>query len=526
MPISRKKACEQCRLAKTRCTLDPVCFRCSNRGLECKYAGNSWRSNPYTRTHLAGLRQGPSVVNPSFPTESRSTLFNCPTPGTTTLAVEGIIGDELTYTLNDSEPHHWDYSLVNDPQGTSWGQLLWNKDKTTPLPPPAEVPRDTTFIPTPTLRWDSIGGSQSKTPQRSHASTYANDQSIETPTTTQSSLAGDSFSSPRSEGEEAEEIENDTTIGIYVKRYENVVTHRRSMTNERSLMARILLGQVHNFPMMLIRGSRLPPFVYPQCVLSNKLFHRCTAADGTHQCLPKPLANCAVLTRMFYGRNPGNAQIVWKAMYDEQRRLYEEYRTYDVPTLLAAVQATVIYLLLQAQDTTSIAKNNIAFLAVTISALTSSLRLQSDYEEDIYQTSNLSQETWAIYESIRRTVNLFYVIRVVLIVRDGKPQRCCTLPATPLPSGRDLWDHEATEIWALRLQRYKRRMSSNRVLTIQDLLAYSKYDQSNKRMEIDTQVQKDLATWCESLDEFGTLVWMASSVDRQSTEQQTSSCEN
>ncbi|KAK5633030.1 hypothetical protein RRF57_008744 [Xylaria bambusicola] len=535
MPISRKKACEQCRLAKTRCSLDPVCFRCSNRGLECRYARDSWRPNPYTRPHLVGSGHSPSVVNTGFPTESLSALFNRSSPGATNLTAEGATSDGLTYTLNNNESYHWDVSLVNDHLSTSWSQLLWNKDKGLTSPPlPAEVPRDTAFIPTPTLRWDSIGESQLKTPQRTHTSVIATDQSVEITAPTQTPLRADFVSSSRSEDEEAEEIENDTTIGIYVKRYGHVVTNRRGMTNERSLMARILLGQVQNFPVMLIRGSRLPPFIYPQCVLNNKLFHCCTAIDGTHQCLPKPLANCAILTRMFYDHNPGNAQIVWKAMYDEQRRLYEEAAViYSVIFRFAESTDFKPLVLLQAQDTASMAKNDIAFLTVTISALTSSLRFQSDYETDIYRTSNLSQETWAIHESIRRYSLAFYaqlnvafllttaqdrkLILLVLIIRDGKPQRCCTLSDTPLPSGRDLWDHEATETWALRLHKYKCRMLSNRVLTIDDLLTYSRYDPSNKHKEIDTRVQKDLVTWCESLDEFGTLVWMASSVDRHAT---------
>ena len=92
------------------------------------------------------------------------------------------------------------------------------------------------------------------------------------------------------------------------------------------------------------------------------------------------------------------------------------------------------------------------------------------------------------------------------------------MPTTPLPSGRDLWDYDATETWALRLHWYKSRMVSDHVLTIDDLLSYSKYEQSNMKNEASNWLQRDLSTWCESLDEFGTLVWMASLVDQQSTE--------
>jgi hypothetical protein len=38
MPLSRKKSCTQCRVAKVRCNLHlPSCSRCSQRALSCKY---------------------------------------------------------------------------------------------------------------------------------------------------------------------------------------------------------------------------------------------------------------------------------------------------------------------------------------------------------------------------------------------------------------------------------------------------------------------------------------------------------
>lgn len=48
MPISRKKACNHCRLAKARCNLAvPRCSRCIEKGSRCEY--DHPRSGPYTR---------------------------------------------------------------------------------------------------------------------------------------------------------------------------------------------------------------------------------------------------------------------------------------------------------------------------------------------------------------------------------------------------------------------------------------------------------------------------------------------
>ena len=41
MPISRKKSCVPCRAAKARCNLARLCARCSERGLQCKYADDA-----------------------------------------------------------------------------------------------------------------------------------------------------------------------------------------------------------------------------------------------------------------------------------------------------------------------------------------------------------------------------------------------------------------------------------------------------------------------------------------------------
>ncbi|KAI1360482.1 hypothetical protein F5Y08DRAFT_317245 [Xylaria arbuscula] len=517
MPISRKKACEQCRLAKTRCSLDPVCLRCPSRALECKYTAGSWRASPFSRPRPPCAGQAPSLISPAFSTESLSSLFNFSAPGSTSLESGGA----------NFETYSWDSNIFGDSRDVVSDQTFCTKSKE-PIPilstalPRHEALNDTAldFSPLSTLQYDSSGGTRLQDPQTGIDPVVTTEQSMDASATAGSQLRdSDSSSSPTLDDEEGVDIENDSTIGIYVRRLEHLAIHRRGPASERSLTARILLGQIKNYPMMLIRGSRLPPFIYPQCVLNNKLSRCCTAATGTHQCLLKPLANCAALTRMFYDRNPSNAQFLWKAMYDEQRRLYHEYHSYDVPTLLAAVQASMIYLLLQAQDAASIAKNDIASLVITVTALSSSLHFRSNYGSDIYQIPNLSQESWVIYESTRRSVSLFYVIRVVLIIRDGRPHRRCTLPTTPLPCGPDLWDHEATETWALRLHRYKTRTKSNKGLTINDLLSYLRFEHSNVDKETGNRVHEDLATWCESLGEFGTLVWMATMVDQQSTEE-------
>jgi hypothetical protein len=88
----------------------------------------------------------------------------------------------------------------------------------------------------------------------------------------------------------------------------------------------IALGQLYSYPMMLIRGHRLPPFIHPQCTINEELAPAC-ADSGSHQCLPQPLAICANMVQMFYSRTPATTDFVWETIYAEQARLHYEVRS-------------------------------------------------------------------------------------------------------------------------------------------------------------------------------------------------------
>ncbi|KAI8945415.1 hypothetical protein F4801DRAFT_127059 [Xylaria longipes] len=524
MPISRKKACEQCRVAKARCSLESVCSRCLNRGLTCEYNGGPSRLGPYNRPHLLEPEQRLSLGSPAVASEPLSSLFRPPHLGFPYLESENFLREDPA--LDNIQLAGWGPYQINEPQGISLDRATWNRREAA-VPPTLAVdsllqePRGSPTVngpPASVLPWDFIGTSQLAGSQPIGHSAAIPENSAESVATAKSLTQPDCPSSPVDESGTSSNMGDDMIIVIKERRCELSETQRQAVTTERRLMARILSSQVENYPRMLIQGSRLPPFIYPQCVLNNRLCHQCIAVTGTHQCLPEPLANCAALVRMFYSRSSKNAHFVWKTIYDEQKRLYEQSHNFDVPTLLAAVQAVVIYVLMQAQDTESMAKNEVASLAATLSEMATSLHFQTKYQSGILHNPNLSQHSWVIHESIRRTFNLFYVIGILLIIRIGNPKQsnCTSIRETPLPCGRELWEPEATETFAIRLHRYKSRMvSTNRGLVIGDLYDALDPGQSGQNDAPDSLVQKGLVTWCENLDELGTLVWMASLLDRQ-----------
>ncbi|KAI3332230.1 hypothetical protein HD806DRAFT_519010 [Xylariaceae sp. AK1471] len=532
MPISRKKSCEQCRLAKARCSLESVCSRCVNRGLSCKYAGgSSSRISPYTRQHLVEPEQNSTTsLSPAITTApTLSSLFGLP-DSEVFYSDFGDVVDE-TPALDNIERPNWDSYQINVPQGVPWGQASWDRSGE---PTHSQLPGDRSDLGVPNystfgrlstsmspwcfLATSSLGNSQTKI--GSTATVTAAAGQVEEDLANTLRLPQPEF--PLSQGEESEqptEIADGSMVAIYGRRYKHFLALRWAPTTEKSLMTRVLSGQIESYPRMLIRGSRLPPFIYPQCVLNNRLSHQCTAMNGSHQCLPEPLANCAVLTQMFYNRSSSNAQFVWKMIYDEQKRLYEQSHSFDDSMLLATIQALTIYLLIQAQDTESMAKNDVASLVVALSETASTFHFRTKYRNDIYQNPNLSQKAWAIHECEQRTKNLFYIIGTVLVSLIGDPDRpdCGTVQASHLPCGRDLWDPDATESWAVRLHKYKSRLVSDRVLIIDDLLDHLGGGKPGKNDSADALVQKDLVAWCENADELGTLVWMASLLNRRSS---------
>ncbi|KAI0543957.1 hypothetical protein F4679DRAFT_65454 [Xylaria curta] len=510
MPISRKKACEQCRLAKAKCSLESVCSRCLNRGSTCEYTGGPSRVGPYTRPHPLESEHRLSSAGPAVTLEPLSSLFS-PDLGVPDFGAADLLREDTT--LNNIQLANWDPCQINEPRGISLAQATLNSSEAEAHSNPA-----LNGLFTPMSPWGLTGNSLFSDARFNQFSASRTDKSAESAASARSPTQPDGPSSPVDESVVTAEMKDGTTLIFKGKPYGSSQSLRRGISTQQSLMAKLLSGQIENYPKMLIQGSRLPPFIYPQCVLNNILYHQCVADNGSHQCLSEPLANCATLVRMYYSRSPNNTQFVWKTIYNEQKRLYKEFNTFDVPTLLAAVQAVSIYILIQAQDTASIAKNDVSSMAITLAEMAKSLHYRSQYQIGILKNPNLGLKTWVIHESVRRTVNLFYVIGIVTIIRIGGAQKtgCCGILETPLPCGRELWEPEATETFGIRLHRYKSRLVADRGLIINDLYHVLDSEQSEKNDAADSPIQKDIATWCESQDDLGTLVWMTSLLDRQS----------
>ncbi|ETR99648.1 hypothetical protein M419DRAFT_85201 [Trichoderma reesei RUT C-30] len=313
-----------------------------------------------------------------------------------------------------------------------------------------------------------------------------------------------------------------------------VLTRRRALTASSVLATRTILGQVCSYPAMMVSGHALPPFIHSRCSLDDGLTYDC-AREGRHGCLRKTLSVCASLVGMWMDRTPVSSEFVWETIYHEIGRMHKEHESFDSETMLESIQALTIYMLLQAQDTETLVKNNVKLLLITIGELGPKLHTRLEYNTLIDTIENpLCRSTWVLYESARRTLCLLYIIEMFLEI-NLRPRpisaRCCqSFAATPLPCIRDLWEVPSTYDWSKRYSAFLRGRSVAKILTLRD---YKMTQHLSPEELLDGvaglngvagsgtgpgsgagSVTKDVMRWCEGMDSFGTLVTLAATLLR------------
>lgn len=175
----------------------------------------------------------------------------------------------------------------------------------------------------------------------------------------------------------------------------------RRPASRTCLLTSVVLGQLASFPRRLIHGDRLPPFVAGGCAADESRAADCTER-GRHVCLPGPLAVCAGLVREFYSRGDQNEAWVWRAVYAEQARLHAESVGYGHEALLQALQAVMVYIILQAQDAATIDRNDAGALIFTAVDLVVKISHTCDWRRDVAVAGRPDRREWLLLESTRR----------------------------------------------------------------------------------------------------------------------------
>ncbi|KAL6855704.1 hypothetical protein J3F83DRAFT_753986 [Trichoderma novae-zelandiae] len=504
MPISRKKTCAQCRKAKARCSLTlPRCTRCMSKGLPCEYAGAAVpRMAPYSAPPLPlpapAATAGDGTLLQHHAGDVRALAARhgqgvVAAPGYALLDSLGMVSSSSSASASSSSARQMAASLHVNSTRADWPPLHLDLD------PGHEAGPETCAM--------------------GHAEPCHNLFSF---------LNAANMGIP-DEADEDARLRNPVTGSgtqsdfLLHDRTSRILTKRRALTANSVLATRTILGQVCSYPAMMVSGHALPPFIHSRCSLDDGARHDC-AGERRHGCLRKTLSVCAALVGMWMDRTPVSSSFVWETIYTEVARMHKEHEAFDSETMLESVQALTVYLLLQAQDTEMLVKNDVKLLLITLSEIGQKLHSNVEYNTFIDTIENpLCRSTWILYESARRTLCLLYIVEMFLEINLRQTEsRCCqSFAAAPLPCVRDLWEVPSAYDWSRRYAAFLRGRAVAKILTLTDY----KLSQHLSPEELldgsglnggsgsgSGSITKDVMRWCEGMDSLGTVVSLAATL--------------
>jgi Zn(2)-Cys(6) binuclear cluster domain-containing protein len=319
MPVSRKKSCVECRTSKTRCNLKPICSRCADRGLRCEYIGSYPHPSASKQINgppdrVLGLRDPQtSAVVPGPTNDLNSRGLENGTAGGFEIGQSIESFSQQTSELQSSLAQGSDtmQGLNTGLQDNTWPQSssspLWTFDS---LEPNALEGLSLGTVPEISENYSTIS---SLITQKTASVQILHNQDWDQMET---SLC------------EPSNFVTHSGVGyglIFSKMFApNVCFKKKTPSMKTALLVQVLIGQTSSYPRLLAQG-RLPPYIYPSCVLDSRLPKNCVI-DGVHRCLPDSLATCASLVGMFYvaGHTAQIRSIVWKSIYSELEKLRDE----------------------------------------------------------------------------------------------------------------------------------------------------------------------------------------------------------
>ncbi|KAL6693048.1 hypothetical protein J3F84DRAFT_381409 [Trichoderma pleuroticola] len=405
MPISRAKSCDQCRVAKARCSLATPCSRCAKRGLECHYSSSRsrtfhpqrWRKEfrtilPVT-IDLATAEKNAGDGDPHMDYVTSIKPSDAILPATLSTAAD--ISFPSSATISEDNGFANVAKLV-DPGAKTQDLSICHSD--TPSLFDTSGTLSLSHAVTPESK--NLGSSDNGSTYPYYVdplSTY-NPFNFPYPFVTGLGsasppvLASIDFSSP--------ELLTEAAFSPNVLRKPYLSTRERSF-QQGYLTGKMLLSQMIEYTHRIAEGKILPPFIHPPCFLSQD--NECPP-DTPHTCLPKTLAICRTLTQMFYSRTLETNGFIWDQIYSHLRQMHAEFRSYDKQSLLHALQAAIIYGLLRSQCTESVGSEDSGWLVLTVEVFARRLYTMSSWAVDIEYIQS-SRSGWVFAESMRRYVS-------------------------------------------------------------------------------------------------------------------------
>lgn len=142
------------------------------------------------------------------------------------------------------------------------------------------------------------------------------DETVQYPSSTSSSLVHNSTPSTDQSVQVQQAISShNVSIPPVPTQTLRSLIQRPKMETGAQRTANLVLHMLKSYPLMMLRGNTLPPFIHPRSITSD--------IENNHL---EPLTNCISLVHMISSRAQGSRKLFWKTVRLECERLYEEVR--------------------------------------------------------------------------------------------------------------------------------------------------------------------------------------------------------
>ncbi|TVY45895.1 hypothetical protein LSUB1_G000492 [Lachnellula subtilissima] len=472
---SRKKACVACTKAKTRCNLVyPECSRCVTKNITCGYGQTVPVGSLVTSTISSVQTEMPLHLQISPTLDSAETSMQ--------------LVSATTKPFTPSQDSMTDFVTVGPLEND-----VWNFEP---------VDNTSTYVENPMLEEDSTGELAISKFLRSidSVSTFPNESQLTFLHSLPAALPGDGMElSPN-----LPNIEDWNNFGFDEIMPESIklFSARKAPKRQLSLSRSYLLCTLRSYPHMIISRQSLPPFIHPYygygvSTSGNEI--------DTHQYGLAPLNNCAAIVKWYSAKNKDNIGFIWGTIRMEQERLLAEYSHYSDQDAVAALQAITVYFLLRiSEDNERVTNFDIPLIYTMVEIAMKVKGVIRKYDNPSFR---VTWEDWILAESLRRTMIVLFLIDLLFDIASPLHSYKCDgslLRGLALPCGKALWMASTRDEWEAEYAVQRVKAYGKRQLTYGDLVNFHHREEGT------------LDPWLSQLDDFGTLVMTATSVQHWS----------
>ncbi|TVY42537.1 hypothetical protein LOCC1_G005463 [Lachnellula occidentalis] len=278
---------------------------------------------------------------------------------------------------------------------------------------------------------------------------------------------------------------------------------RKAPKRQLSLSRSYLICTLRSYPHMMISHQSLPPFIHPY-------YGYGVSSSGneidSHQYGLAPLNNCAAIVKWYSVKNKDNIKFIWGTIRAEQERLLAEYSNYSDQDAVAALQAITVYFLLRiSEDNEKVTNFDIPLIYTMVcdDEQEIAMRVKNVFRKYDNPSIRVTWEDWILAESLRRTMIVLFLIDLLFDIASPLHSYKCDgslLRELALPCGKALWKASSREEWETEYALQRSKAYGRRQLTYGDLVNFHDREEGT------------LDPWLSQLDDFGTLVMSATSV--------------